>query len=255
MIDWQKHFDRVYVIHYIPYEERLEHLRSELARVGLLDSPVLRWKYTYDTPFQQVLYKDPDIMKPDPKQNPNFHLNAVKVALAHYSVMKECLGQEDVRRILIMENDITFLKDLSLMETVIEELPNYADVVLFDKVVVGKPLYDKYISEGPVRDTEHYYRYLFSVYLASCYAVSRKAMDIITRSQETFLHGPDMYTNVAKWFEKDESTLSLHRMFTVPSLGMQKPFSKQASEHSENGNTVYEAPKIYADIRKEDYNL
>lgn len=252
MINWQEKFDRVYVIHYIPYKERLEHLRSELGRVGLLDSPILRWHYTYDSPFYEMFYNNKNV--PKEGRNPNFHLNAMKVALAHYSVMKEALSQPDVHRILILENDITFLKDLSLMERIIDEYPSFADIVLFDRVFIGKDLYDKYMESGKV--TEHYYRYVFSVYLASCYSVSRKAMETITKSQETFLHGPDMYTNLTKMFEQDEDSRSLHRMFSLPSLGIQKEFSQQASEHSkEGGNTVYNAPFVYSDINKDDYNL
>ena len=54
-------------------------------------------------------------------------------AYAHYEIYKEALGL-GYKRILVLEEDIVFLKDLLLMQQIFDSFPNY-DVVLFDKFV------------------------------------------------------------------------------------------------------------------------
>jgi hypothetical protein len=52
MIKWDKYFDKIYCIHFLPTRnERIQRIEDEISRVGILSSNIFHWKYTYLSPF------------------------------------------------------------------------------------------------------------------------------------------------------------------------------------------------------------
>ena len=129
MIDWKKHFDQVFVLHYAGYTEIEDKLNAELSRVGLVDSRILTIHNNISSPFLSILQRNincdsvPNAIRP----------SSFSCSLGHYTIMKiaELKGYS---RILILEDDIAFLKDVGKIESILDaaaaEVPDY-DVCLF----------------------------------------------------------------------------------------------------------------------------
>ena len=107
-IDWKKYVDQIYVVHYIEQHQRLIDLNKELDRVDILNSGILYRFDNISTPLYKKLF-----------ENFNTHtlLNeevnytyAFDCTLGHYYCMKHALAN-NYKRILILENDVRFLKD------------------------------------------------------------------------------------------------------------------------------------------------
>ena len=129
MINWKKYFDQVFVLHYAGYTEIEDKLNAELARVGLVDSGILTIHNNISSPFLSILQRNincdtvPNSMRP----------SSFSCSFGHYTIMKiaELKGYS---RILILEDDIAFLKDIGKIESILDaavvEVPDY-DVCLF----------------------------------------------------------------------------------------------------------------------------
>ena len=83
MIDCKKHFDHIYCIHFVEYKERRPELMEELNRVGILDSGIFSFKYTFRTPLDNVLLNSYNF----PRTNgiENFDVPKLNLAMGHYS--------------------------------------------------------------------------------------------------------------------------------------------------------------------------
>lgn len=122
MIDWGKYFDRVYCVHCTTQEFKLPRLMDELSRVGLLISPVFEMRYTSPSVWDEVIRQ----AEPDPV----ISAGVVNLGLETIRLLRESLAR-GFRRILVIENDVAFLKDLSALEKSLDEMPD-RDIVQFD---------------------------------------------------------------------------------------------------------------------------
>ena len=109
MIDWKKYFDHIYCVHIVEYKERRLELMEELNRVGILDSGIFSFKYTFRTPLDNVLLNSYNFSRASDAER--FDVPKLNLAMGHYACIKEALGLE-YKRILLLEDDIAFLKDL-----------------------------------------------------------------------------------------------------------------------------------------------
>ena len=103
VIPWHKYFDKVFCLFWTArIKERMPRLRKELQRVGLLDSPVFEWVWDANSTLE-------DPIREDPKWD-NVG-NIYKVYAVHYvNMMKNALAL-GYKRIMVIEDDIAFLKD------------------------------------------------------------------------------------------------------------------------------------------------
>ena len=85
MIDWKKHFDHIYCIHYLPYQNRYKKCLEEIVRVGIKDSGVFSWKITWDSPIFDKLYQ---VCNAAPS------VGCMKVGFSHYMCIKEAYENE-----------------------------------------------------------------------------------------------------------------------------------------------------------------
>ena len=109
-INWKNYVDAIYCIHYLPNKERRKQVNNELERVGILDSELLKYHFTFDDTQDLVLYEHMNHDWIDQETN-NLKL-AINLCLAYYRIFKEAqtIGYN---RILILEDDVIFLNNIT----------------------------------------------------------------------------------------------------------------------------------------------
>ena len=129
-------FDKIYCIHYLPYKDRLQPIKNELERIGILNLPQFEFFYTTPNKYYDYLLFDRlnESTNIDFKQiylrNLNLQLNRLNLlTIAKYSGFK---------RILILEDDNIFLKDLSLLADYLNNFPLNYDIVNMEWIFIPK---------------------------------------------------------------------------------------------------------------------
>ena len=82
---WNR-FDKIVCIHYLPYTERLENIKSELKRVGILDLPQFEFYYTIDNDFYRYIL---DGIPKDKIDSSRMSLSNIKYTIDSYSLLKK----------------------------------------------------------------------------------------------------------------------------------------------------------------------
>lgn len=193
-ISWENTpFDAVYCIHCVDekYKCREEPLLKELDRVGLLNFRRFSFYNVVPTPFDAALYyTNPRLMSDDRRY---FNADNISCGLAHYRLIKEALlvGHQ---RILILEDDVVFHKDLGRIQEIFDAMPEM-DIILFDKIMGSDEQW--FMASTNYRINKEYC-YFVSAWLCSCYSLSKIGMRHIVNHQEMILHQPDYYTSEVK---------------------------------------------------------
>ena len=232
-IEWKKYFDHIYCIHYIPYAERYKKCIEELKRVGIRDSGIFSWKLTWDSPIFDRLY---DLYPKAPS------LGCMKVGLAHYLAIKEAY-ELGFKRVLILENDNIFLKDVKRIREILDTLPD-KDIVLLDKVPAVSAKYEEAIVNDKINDNFIDIGKKFYVF-ANCYVLSRKGMEHVLKNQELSLDVSDKYLRYNNGVEEDPT---LTRAAAITSIAIQNP---TYAERSENGKLS--KIKSWVNLNTDDY--
>ena len=243
-IDWKRYFDHIYCVHYIEYKDRFETIDSELERVGIKDSGIFSYKYTYDSPLYDVLY--------DSEKNGAMSKSYMKCGLAQYFCYKEAyeLGYE---RILVLEDDIVFLKDISKIYEILENTPKDYDLVLYDSMTWDKKYYDDLCKKARIGN-KRFVRYNEKMRLCSCYSMSRKMMEHRIDCEEKYMNTNDSYMSYNKDFTYKEP---LKRCFSIDLIACQNP----KYDKSINKDMVVEGKvnnlnsKHYENVINLDYSL
>lgn len=183
---WSK-FDAVYCLSLADYKRRRDDMRLELERVGLTD---VHWKITVKNTFYKYIWDHPDFHTLPWLKGLDWALNCT---MGHYEIMKEALAI-GYKRVLVMEDDIRFLKDTKQIADILADLPE-ADIALLDKNMAG----DKapwFIAIGEDRVNDRYIDYSrVNFGSTGCVAYSEKAMRVITERQEGMFIPADFSTN------------------------------------------------------------
>ena len=121
MIKWEDKFDAIYCISLADNTGRREDLKQELERAGLLNLKIFHWKITVNNELYKYIWSNPSL-----KANRWwFHLTGtLNCTLEHYAVYKECLAL-GYKRVLILEDDVVFLKDIREIEKAIDNIMTY----------------------------------------------------------------------------------------------------------------------------------
>ena len=149
ILDWTRYFDRIYCIHYLPSREKFPRLREELKRVGIWDSPIFEMRCTSPSKYDECIFREyrHKIYAPN--------LAYVNLCLEIRRVLYEA-KEFGKRRILLLEDDVAFLKDIGEIERILEATPEDYDIVQYDKFVTDngwmKGDWDKRIVEKRIDD-------------------------------------------------------------------------------------------------------
>ena len=216
-MDWKKHFDHIYCIHYLPYKDRYKKCVDELTRVGIKDSGIFSFKITWDSPIFDKLY---EVCNAAPS------VGCMKVGFAHYQCIKEAY-ELGFNHILILENDNIFLKDLLKFDAILEDMPEDYDILFFDKIPQSTTRYADAIKNRRVGtcyidiDKDFYV-------LANCYALSRKGMKHVIDCQERRLAISDTYL---RFNPNTQEEPGLKRYASIISIAIQNPDFAEESEN------------------------
>lgn len=159
-------FDFKAQVGFTGYQDRARLMDAEFARVGL--NGVQR-VWNFPCPFDTVL------------QN---RLNRVRLmgragffnsVMGHYRAIKTayCLG---AKRCLVLEDDVRFLRDLSFLEAIVNDLPDDYDIALFDVLRPQKIHPDAFIRHLTADRASRYWVRFTNARSAGCYSLNRKAM-------------------------------------------------------------------------------
>ena len=170
-IDWSI-FDKIYCIHYLPYKDRLEQTKRELAFAGILDLPQFQFYYTSPNPYYNLMLKDstPDCQETVYIGNVNLQVNRLNLFLE-----AKLLG---FKRILIIEDDIIFSNDIHHIEECIANFPLDYDIVNMDPYVV---LHDNVMKEV----NKLYYEPKTATYNCSFISFTSKAIDNVIEAMSS----------------------------------------------------------------------
>lgn len=139
VIHWGKYFDRIYCLHYTGHlGERICSHNKELARVGILDSGIFEYRYTTKDPFERHVEHAVKRLATKDEVNRAY----VNLMLATARIYREALAL-GMKRILVLEDDIRFLKDLTKVKDMLENMPTSAGIVQFDKGLATDSPWDK----------------------------------------------------------------------------------------------------------------
>lgn len=130
-IDWNKYFDHIFCIHYISEDriERHHQLINELKRVGIYDSGIFSFIYDENSIITNEIYENV-------RNNEycSYDKYAKRVTINHYkafNISKFC----NYKKILILEDDICFLKDIQQIEYYLNQASNNdTDLIMYDYI-------------------------------------------------------------------------------------------------------------------------
>lgn len=167
-IAWTKYFDRVFCIMLLDdKKERLPRLEDELARVDLLGSPIFEWRYDVSIPLDKAITEYSEfehIVKDGYKKN-----------IYNYArIMQESLLL-GYKRILIIEDDVAFLKDKREIIRYLESLPSYP-IVQMSKFSLNDTQIEE-IERAKI-EGKRYFQSQVGFTDASCNIFSREGMQI-----------------------------------------------------------------------------
>lgn len=167
-------------------------ISTELERVGILNAKNFTFFYDCSSPYDDIMYKDIKIAYHPGDER----LFIKKLSMKHYQMLKVSydLGYN---KILIIEDDIKFLKDLEELYNILINEPEESDITLFDKMIwrIQKARYDKEFENKLYLDYSNYTLFSLAFSSTGCYSVSRNGMDEMITNYEHALTASDTYTN------------------------------------------------------------
>ena len=128
--DWARHFDRAYSFHFVNDAARLPGITEEFRRVGLLESGMFRWVTTYPNPWEKRLIEA--MPKVWPQGASKTAVGFLNLGMASMRALREA-RHDGCRRVLFMEDNIRFLRDLGAIADALNAIPDGFDIVQFDK--------------------------------------------------------------------------------------------------------------------------
>lgn len=163
---WDR-FEYIACICYTGYKDRQESLSKELERVGLLSRTHFFWDFP--SPCTEWLARRANHSK--------YYQKMFPVGYNNYRAIKTCYGL-GYKSILVIEDDIRFLRDIRLAESAIRDLPKDYEIAMLDKnfpTDVGKIFIQK--NEPAKRFTGIKWCHFLKMHSSGCYSLSRAGME------------------------------------------------------------------------------
>ena len=159
MINWNKYFDKIYVLSYVKNFDRRKIIESEFKRIGITD-------------YEFYLNIDDNFLI----ESNIYSKSQTNAAHGHYSIIKKSY-ELGYNRIAIVEDDVIFLKDLNEISKCLE---NYY-----------KEESDIYLFTGAI---ENYFDDDSKFYVCSqLYSINRYGMEYLVYMHETYHYNADQY--------------------------------------------------------------
>lgn len=213
--------DQIYCIVYNPYkEERYDGLCKEFKRVGIYDKV-------------KFMYFDKDE-----------HLTGYLSVKHNYRRTYIDALYHNYNRIMVIEDDCRFLKNLSILNE-FKDIPADADIVYLDWHV--HPTHE--MMHKIMNCNDLYYKLSLHdiVYLTTCTIYSRKMLlHMLLNCEYVDIHN-DNYYIYNKDFVDQECFKSLNRYITCVQLCIQKEFKQASSPHHKTFYPQYQLQGVNLD--------
>ena len=199
-------FDKIVCLHFLPWDNsRFEYVKSEFKRVGILDNPKFEWELTVPNKFFEYI----KIPKGHIQRGHGTVTRANLPQTIHQYTLLKKLDIMGYERVLFLEDDIVFHKDLDFIKSVLEKTPDDADFANYDPfrrrgwLGAGKGYWGHYYdlkgNEVPYDYKDEtgentFLRYNSVVYNTDCILMSHRGISQFVRNQEENLCPGDWYT-------------------------------------------------------------
>lgn len=179
--------------------------------------------------------------------------NEIGCAIEHYRIIKEAFekGRESI---LIMEDDIAFIKDGEYFKNCMDNIPNGWDILMMSSYIGIKT--DEYIDLLARSKSVNTYWFIpfWPGWCSACYALSRKGMQYYLTAQDKYFQVADMPLYNALKYETNKKIVNTY--FTKKPLAIQKDLLY--SSNIRNRDEIIEKKKynLYEqNIKESDYYL
>lgn len=191
------YFDKIYLLNLVTAKERRDFFFNQLHALGVDEEWVKSGKFEVINAVKLPHYNQELIDFMRDKNMAEFkNVPEAMCAYEHYRILKASieLGYE---RVLILEDDVCFIKDLSLISKAIENAPEDYDVLHFEGFSWPNPdqreTYEALLSESPL-DAKWVSMHKFPVWDTAALGYSRKGMQKYIEVQENKMRFADLPT-------------------------------------------------------------
>lgn len=204
---WDR-FDMVAVLSYTEYRDRQPALWAELERLGLKDRA--EWFWNFPSPFTERFANSLRI------SDSIGSIGAFSCAMGHYRIIKtaRALGRS---QLLVLEDDVRFVKDAKLLERAVRELPDNYDVAKFEWFIRNG-------NFSPVSDVSWLDpRGSFSTYGGAATAYSSRGMEWKTNAMEKAARYTELHSQLwtADSYETERNMRGLNLYVSCPCVAVQ----------------------------------
>lgn len=184
MIDWSKYFDKIYCLNFIQYTKRKQMMDFQLNRIGILNSGIFQYHFSDNANEKFDVWLKRNIVS---KYVKYISYHYVDIALNHYYVIRDAYFR-GYKHILILEDDMRFLKGIDKIEQILQHKPEDANIILYDKFI------EFYKDRTQFKSVNDYYDTFNRCWSAGCYALDRKGMETLINLMENVqLRNPDNF--------------------------------------------------------------
>lgn len=185
-VNWKDHFDRIFCVHYLPAKHKEARLIDELDRVGIRKSGIFSMEFTVPSPYDKIIYegqKDP-VCCPSPV--------FVNICLEVRKILY-IARQQHYRRILLLEDDVAFLKNEDELNRLLSLTPEGYGVVQYDKFVNPQFVNDYNRRLSLMSINENYFEGYGGVFTsAACIGLFNEGIDEMFRVLDTRICATDI---------------------------------------------------------------
>lgn len=187
-------FDKIFVIHCLKDKNRLQLIKNKLAYLGL------KYEFMYSIPLTEIFNNTQNfIVTHNIHTNENIidtrHPRYWSMAFAHYMCVYQAY-ELNMKKLLIIEDDVVINKDKDLMFRYLNDIPNDADFIRYGYMSYKyelKQLFDNtsdLFYKDNINDDNLYYG-------NQCYALmNRKTMKIYLDSCNYYFKGNEDVDNI-----------------------------------------------------------
>ena len=219
MIQWEKYFDKIICINYIQFKTRKELMEYELRRLGITHSSIFEWQTSYKGPIELLFH---DLIVSNQNNKP-WDVNSYLASLAHINAIENAY-YNGCKNVLIIEDDIRFLKDLKLIEKILQAKPTEEqyDLLMYDKFILYETCdeWNRIKRQKENCLNNYYIKNQLFILSAGCYCLSRNGMELILNLVKN-----KIFTTPDCFFNRNEIKNNLRKYCTNPNLAVQVTFT------------------------------
>lgn len=145
--------------------------------------------------------------------------NEVGCAMEHYRIIKEAY-EEGLNNILVMEDDIAFLKNWEYIKNTFEHIPADWNILMMSSYIGIKSEENIDLLKNSEKVNDYWFVPFWPGWCTAMYALNRKGMQYYLNSQDLFFQVADMPLYNALKFQENKKHINTY--FSIQPLAIQK---------------------------------